>query len=343
MKALVLRQYNCLVYEDVPDPCPGEGEVLVAVKACGICGSDVHGMDGSTGRRRPPIIMGHEAAGIIAGLGAGVTGWEEGDRVTFDSTVFCRSCTYCRRGLINLCDRRRVLGVSCAEYHQQGAFAEYLAVPAHILHPLPPNTSFVQAAVTEALAIAVHAAERAPRLLGASALIVGVGMIGSLLAQVLRVMGYGKVFVVDTAKEKLESALHLGADVALNPGETDVTAEVLRRTGGSGVDVAFEAVGTDDTVKTTIGSVRKGGSVVLIGNVKPAVDFPLQAVVTRQITLYGSCASAGEYPTALDLIADGKVKVDALISATASLADGAEWFRRLYQREPGLMKVVLCP
>jgi L-iditol 2-dehydrogenase len=112
MKALVLKAYKQFGYEDVPNPEPGPDEVLVAVKACGICGSDVHGMDGSTGRRRPPIIMGHEAAGVISRTGSRVTGWTLGDRVTFDSTIYCGQCAFCRRGLINLCDRRRVLGVS---------------------------------------------------------------------------------------------------------------------------------------------------------------------------------------------------------------------------------------
>src|SRR3954469_10915906 len=114
MKALVLKEYKRFSYEEVAEPKPAPDEVLVAVKACGICGSDVHGMDGSTGRRRPPIIMGHEAAGVIAAVGTGVSGWALGDPVTFDSTIYCGDCDFCRRGQINLCDRRRVLGVSCA-------------------------------------------------------------------------------------------------------------------------------------------------------------------------------------------------------------------------------------
>src|SRR5256884_2227200 len=121
MKALVLEDYKRFNYAEVPTPEPGEGDVLVAVKACGICGSDVHGFDGSTGRRRPPIIMGHEAAGVIAEVGSGVEGWAPGDRVTLDSTIYCGQCEFCRRGQINLCDHRRVLGVSCEDYRQNGA------------------------------------------------------------------------------------------------------------------------------------------------------------------------------------------------------------------------------
>ena len=129
MKALVLKQYKEFAFEEVSTPEPGAEEVLVAVKACGICGSDVHGMDGSTGRRRPPIIMGHEAAGVISRVASGVTDWSVGDRVTFDSTIYCGHCEFCRRGEVNLCEQRRVLGVSCEDYRRHGAFAEFVSVP----------------------------------------------------------------------------------------------------------------------------------------------------------------------------------------------------------------------
>ena len=142
MKALVLTEYKKFEVQDVPSPTFGAEEVLIEVKACGICGSDVHGMDGSTGRRRPPIIMGHEAAGVIAQVGAAVSGWKVGDRVTFDSTIYCGRCWFCRRGQINLCDNRRVLGVACDDYRRHGAFAEYVTVPQRILYRLPEALSF---------------------------------------------------------------------------------------------------------------------------------------------------------------------------------------------------------
>ena len=157
MKALVLEEYNQLVFKEVPEPSIGPDDVLVQVKACGICGSDVHGMDGSTGRRIPPVIMGHEAAGIVSQTGAHVTDYQPGDRVTFDSTVYCGACSYCRLGKINLCENRRVLGVSCDEYRQNGAFADYVAVPRHILYRLPDGITFEQAAMVEACSIAFHA------------------------------------------------------------------------------------------------------------------------------------------------------------------------------------------
>ena len=162
MKALVLKEYNQLSYEEVPQPGFKPEEVLVSIKACGICGSDVHGMDGSTGRRRPPIIMGHEAAGVIAQTGANVLDWKPGDRVTFDSTIYCGRCAFCRRGQINLCTNRRVLGVSCEDYRQQGAFAEFVTVPQHILYRLPDALCFEHAALVEPFSIALHATPAHP-------------------------------------------------------------------------------------------------------------------------------------------------------------------------------------
>ena len=343
MKALVLKEYNCLECDDVPEPPIGPNDVLIRVKACGICGSDVHGMDGSTGRRVPPIIMGHEAAGVVAQVGPNVVGWQQGDCVTFDSTIYCGVCYFCRRGLINLCDNRRVLGVSCDEYRQNGAFAEYVAVPQRILYRLPRGLSVEQAAMVEALSIAFHAVERTPISLNDTAVVVGTGMIGLLIVQSLRVAGCGRIIAVDLDQDRLDLACELGADVGLKSDSDDVVAEVLRCTANRGADVAFEVVGITPTLKLAVQSLRKGGTLTLVGNLSPMAELPLQAVVTRELTLNGSCASRGEYPACLDMIARGAINVDALISAVVPLADGAVWFERLYKREPGLMKVILTP
>jgi L-iditol 2-dehydrogenase len=343
LKALTLTAYNQFEYGDVPEPTIGPGEVLIHVAACGICGSDIHGMDGSTGRRVPPVIMGHEAGGIIVQTGSDVEGWRVGDRVTFDSTIYCGKCYFCRRGEINLCDHRRVLGVSCAEYRQDGAFAEYVAVPQHVLYGLPDNLSFVRAAMAEPVSVAVHAVERTPLALDCTAAVVGAGMIGLLVVQALKARGVGRVLAVDLDSSRLEKALALGADVALRSDVVDAVAEIQRLTNGRGADSAFEVVGITPTVRVATQCVRKGGSLTLVGNFSPTSELLLQAVVTREVTLYGSCASRGEYPICLDLITRGQIDVDALISATAPLSEGDAWFKRLHQGEPGLMKVILEP
>ena len=343
MKALILKEYNHLQIVDVPEPELSPDDVLIHVKACGICGSDVHGMDGSTGRRRPPIIMGHEAAGIITRTGAGVSEWKAGEHVTFDSTIYCGSCHFCRRGLINLCDNRRVLGVSCDEYSQNGALAEYIAVPQHILYRLPEGLSFEQAALIEPLSVAFHAVERTPMSLNDTAVVFGAGIIGLLLVQTLRIKGCGKIIAVDIDQCRLDMACRLGADVGFNPENCDVVREVQKITGDRSADRAFEAVGITTTIETAVATLRKGGSLTLVGNLSPVVEIPLQKIVAYEISLYGSCASQGEYPACLDMIANGAIIVDQIISAVAPLEDGVSWFKRLYDCDPGLLKVILVP
>jgi L-iditol 2-dehydrogenase len=343
MKALLLKEYKQLEVTEMPTPEIGPEEVLVRVRACGICGSDVHGFDGGSGRRVPPLIMGHEASGEVTAVGENVTRFKAGDRVTFDSTVYCGKCWFCRRGENNLCDNRNVLGVSTGEYRRHGAFAEFVAVPQHIVYPLPDNLSFEEAALIESVSIAFHAVRRTPIQLGDTAVVVGTGMIGSLVIQSLRAVGCDRIIAVDIDDYKLERALEFGADEGLNSKKVDIAAEVAARTDGRGADVAFEVVGATAPLQTAISAVRKGGSVTLVGNLTPNVELPVQNVVTREITLYGSCSSAGEYPACIAMMARGAINVKPLISVTATLEQGPEWFDRLYNHEPGIMKVILQP
>ncbi|MCG6922728.1 MAG: galactitol-1-phosphate 5-dehydrogenase [Acidobacteria bacterium] len=342
MKAMVLTEHRKLEIQDMPMPALGPGDVRVRVRACGICGSDVHGYDGSTGRRVPPLIMGHEAAGTIESVGDSVEELSPGDHVTFDSMISCRTCRFCRAGQANLCDNRRVVGVSPGRWRQHGAFAEYVVVPQHIVFRLPDGLSFEHAAMVEPVSVAVHAVNRTPLDLSDRAVVVGCGMIGLLTIQAARAAGCGTIFAVDLDETRLERAARLGADVTIH-AKDDVPATVINATEGRGADVAFEAVGAAKPIETAIASLRKGGTLTLIGNVTPRVEVDLQAIVTRELTLGGSCASSGEYPVCLDLLARGTIVVDELISAVAPLEDGPSWFERLYSREPGLMKVLLQP
>ncbi|MEL7586019.1 MAG: galactitol-1-phosphate 5-dehydrogenase [Prolixibacteraceae bacterium] len=343
MKALVLETYNHFEYTEVDKPVPDDDEVLVLVKAVGICGSDVHGMDGSTGRRIPPLIMGHEASGVIVETGKNVAGWKTGDRVTFDSTIYRLDDWYTRRGMYNLSDNRMVLGVSCGEYRRHGAFAEFVAVPQHILYRVPEAVSFTQAALVEPFAVALHALSLAKPAVNDSVVVVGSGMIGLCVIQLLKVAGCGKIIAVDLDENRLTMAARSGATTCLNSKSPGVKDEILKLTDERGADQAFEAVGIGATVQLAVDSVRKGGTVTLLGNVSAEIGFPLQQVVTRQITVQGSCAICGEYPAVLDLIAAGKLQPDEFVSAEAPLSEGAEWFSRLYRKEKGLIKVVLKP
>lgn len=343
MKALVLEEYNKLIFKDQPDPDYKDNEVLVKVKACGICGSDVHGMDGSSGRRNPPLIMGHEAAGVIDKVGSNVKKFKLGDRVTFDSTEYKLDDWYTLKGKYNLSDDRKVLGVAPTDYKRNGAFAEYVVVPEHILYRLPNKVSFEQAAMVEPVAVATHAIELTKIGMRDTVLVVGTGMIGLFLVQVLKLSNAGKIIAVDLDDQKLELARKFGADYSINSNAPDLSDQILDLTNGRGADVAFEAVGIDATVAMAIENVRKGGSVTLVGNLSPSVSFPLQSVVTREINLQGSCGIAGEYPQVLEMMEKGLIDVDSLLSAKAPLSEGAMWFQRLYNKEPGLNKVVLQP
>lgn len=343
MKAMLLTEYKHLEVTEMPEPEIGDNDVLVEVRACGICGSDIHGYDGSSGRRIPPLIMGHEAAGVITKLGPLVEGFAIGDRVTFDSTVSCGNCKFCRSGNINLCDNRTVLGVSCGEYRRHGAFAQYVSVPQNILYRIPEGLPFEHAAMIEAVSIAVHAANRTPITLGGTAVVVGSGMIGLLVIQAIRLAGAAKVIAVDLDEGRLALAKELGADVTLNPKQVNVSDEVKKLTGGQGADASIEVVGATVTIETAIQATRKGGAITLVGNLAPKVEVPLQAIVTRELTLYGSCASNGEYPQCIDLLERGAIKVEPLITAKASLEEGPSYFDRLYNGEPGAMKVIIQP
>jgi L-iditol 2-dehydrogenase len=343
MKALLLSEYNHLEITDLPSPTPDVDELLIRVAACGICGSDVHGYDGSTGRRIPPIVMGHEAAGIVVATGSQVTEFKPGDRVTFDSTVYCGTCEYCLRGQINLCNKRQVIGVSTGEYRRYGAFAELLTVPARIAYQLPDTFLFPEAAMLEAVSVALHGVAVSGNIEGKSVLVIGAGMIGLLLLQSARAAGATRIFISDIDATRLKLAAQLEADQTIEASGDALITEVFRLTEGDGVDIVLEAVGRDETISNAIDCVRKGGTVTLVGNISPQVTLPLQKVVSRQIRLQGSCASSGEYPEAIKLIANGKIKVAPLITAVAPLSDGPSWFDRLHAREPNLMKIVLDP
>lgn len=344
MKALVLTKYKKLELQDVPKPViASPTQVLVRIKAASICGSDVHGFDGSTGRRRPPIIMGHEGSGIIEEVGSMVTHFKVGDRVTFDSTIYCGSCSYCREGLFNLCDNRRVLGVSCEEYRQDGIFAEYALIEERVLFRLPDDLDFVQAAMAEPAGVAAHAISLASPKLGEDVAVVGSGLIGLLLIKLLRTRTSGKIIAIEMDESRRKTALASGADLAFDPADPLLKEKVSQATHSQMLGLVYEAVGATDPINTAISLVRKGGTVVLVGNIRPTIELPLQSVVTRQIKVQGSCAINGEYPTVLRMMADKHLVVSDLISKVASLEEGELWFKKLYNREDNLLKVVLVP
>lgn len=343
MKALIYTKPYSFEYSDFPDPVAGDDDVLIRVKACGICGSDVHGFTGKTGRRIPPLIMGHEAAGIVEGLGKNVNGFEKGDRVCFDSTVYCNKCEACLSGRFNRCDKRQVLGVSVPAFKRHGAFAEYVAVPSWITSKIPDELSFVQAALLEPASIGTHAANRAPISNNDTVVVIGAGTIGLFILQAARLRGAAKVIAVDINEFRLDLAKKLGADKLINPLKSDLSEAVLQETEGKGANVTLEAVGYAKTFADAVTITRMGGYVVAVGNLEKKAEFDLQQLVAKEHTFTGSYASSGEFRDCIELVASGKINVEPLISNVLPLEEGPDAFDRLLKAEENLLKIVLEP
>ncbi len=350
MKALVYTKPYCFEYSDFPDPAVGDDDVLIRVRACGICGSDVHGSTGKTGRRIPPLIMGHEAAGVIEDVGENVSGFEKGDRVCFDSTVYCNKCGPCRKGLYNRCESRQVLGVSTPQFKRHGAFAEYVAVPWWIVFKIPDDMSFIQSALLEPASIGAHAANRAPILADDTVVVIGAGTIGLFILQAARLRGAAKVIVADINEFRLVLAKKLGADKVINPLKFDLKETVFKETKNKGTDVTFEAVGYAQTFRDGVSLTKTGGHLVAVGNLEKTAEFNLQELVARELTFTGSYASSGEFRDCIELVASGRINVGPLISDVLPLKDGPGAFERLLswgvhtdKAEENLLKIVLEP
>ena len=343
MKALIYTKPYTFEYSDFPDPAAGDDDVLIRIRACGICGSDVHGFTGKTGRRIPPLIMGHEAAGIVERLGKNVSDFKKGDRVCFDSTVYCNKCEACRAGLFNRCDERQVLGVSVPAFKRHGAFAEFVAVPWWIVSKIPEQLSFVNAALLEPASIGTHAANRAPISNNDTVVVIGAGTIGLFILQGAKLRGAAKVIAVDINEYRLDLAKKIGADRLINPLESDLSEAILQETEGKGANVTLEAVGYAKTFADAVSITRMGGHIVAVGNLEKKAEFDLQQLVAKEHTFIGSYASSGEFRDCIELVASGKINVEPLISDVLPLEQGPDAFDRLLKAEENLLKIVLEP
>jgi len=343
LKALIYTKPYGLEYSDFPQPAVGDDDVLIRVKACGICGSDVQGFTGKTGRRIPPLIMGHEAAGIIEDAGKNARDFKRGNRVCFDSTVYCNKCQPCREGLYNRCENRQVLGVSTPTFRRHGAFAEYVAVPWWIVSKIPDDMPFVHAALLEPASIGMHAANRAPVSAGGTVVVIGAGPIGLFILQACKLRKTRKVIVCDINEFRLDVARKLGADKVINPRKSDIKQAIFKQTKNRGADVTFEAVGYASTFQNAVSVTRTGGHLVAVGNLESKAEFDLQQFVARELTFTGSYASCGEFRDCIKLVASGKISVEPLISDVLPLADGPSAFDRLLKAEENLLKIVLEP
>jgi L-iditol 2-dehydrogenase len=324
--------------EERPDPVAGSGEVVVAVRASGICGSDVHGFVGATGRRRIGVVMGHEATGQVIEIGPDVARARVGDRVVLRSILPCGVCDRCRHGQPNICLDRRGLGM-----HLEGANAERVVVPEALLVPLPDSVGYEEGSLVEPLAVAMHAVSITPFGRRDDVVIVGAGPIGLLTLLAARRRGARTIIVTDRDAHRLDVARRRGADVAINVAEIDAVAAVMDATNGRGADAVLEAVGIGPTVAQSLAVARPGGQVTWVGNSAPEVPLPMQELVTRELTVRGAYGYVDEFVGAVEALAEGQIDASSIIERVAPLAEGEALFKELAASSLAAVKVVLTP
>lgn len=338
MRALVFIGPGRMELEERADPVPARGDVVVAVRAAGICGSDVHGYAGRTGRRAPGIVMGHEASGEVVDVGADVSELRPGDRVALRSILGCGICPECRAGSPNRCPTRHGLGI-----HIDGAYADRVCVPERLAVRLVDGTTFRDGSLIEPLAVAIHAVNRTPTESGDTAVVIGAGAIGLLIVLALHDAGVDRVVVTDRDAHRLSVARAFGAEQAIDVASVDPVAAVREATGGHGADVVFEAVGVPVSAGQSLAFVRPGGNVTWVGNSAPRVEIGMQDLVTGEITLRGAYGEAGEFMMAATAIAEGRIAVSPLIERVEPLEAGPRVFEELAAGRLDAVKVVLEP
>jgi alcohol dehydrogenase, propanol-preferring len=308
-----------LAIEEIDIPHPGPGEVLIEMKACGICATDVHiALEGTVPTAYTPMTIGHEPSGVVSELGREVKGWKKGDRVAILPQVTCGTCPQCREGRDGICTKTRVLGM-----HREGAFADYLAIAAKSLIRIPDNVSFVEAAImTDAVATPFHAVTKRGRVKpGETVAVFGCGGLGMNAIQACKLSGAAHVIAVDTSDFALERALRVGADSTVKV-ESDKTYKDVIAVNGGGVDIAFEFVGINATIDQAVRSLRRGGRAVTVGigseriNISPPFFF-----VYNDLSLIGSFGSdISDLQSLMALAARGKLDLTESISSVIPLS-----------------------
>ncbi|AOT70864.1 2,3-butanediol dehydrogenase [Geosporobacter ferrireducens] len=351
MKAAVWYGKKDVRIMDVPEPsAPGEGKVKIKVHWCGICGSDLHEyLVGPifipTTEPHPltgdvaPVILGHEFSGEIVEIGPGVTNFKVGDRVAPDACQVCHKCYACKIGKYNVCDQLAFTGLMT-----NGAFAEYVVVPEYTLYKIPDNMSYETAALLEPLAVGVHAVRQAPIALGESVVIFGAGTIGLATLQAVRAAGVSKIYVVEVAKARKDFAKQLGATEVFDPTKMDIKEKIKEVTKGVGADVVFECIGSHKVTPIAVEIARAGGKIVIVGVYEKETSLNFNNVVFKDKHIIGSLAYAGDFAIAIDLINDGRINVEPLITGKIRIDDLIEkGFDELVNRKEENIKIIVTP
>lgn len=342
MKALVYHGPGDLSLETRPVPSPAKGEVLIKVRAVSICGSDLgaYRLHEVSDRWLPPMVLGHEFSGEIAGLGEGVQGLIIGQAVTVNPILYCGKCYYCQHGMINLCPNRFSVGTSIGGVRQNGAMQEYLTVRASAVVPLANGVSFKQGALMEPLAVSLCAAKMGDLGAGERVAIIGAGPIGLMIMKFLKAAGNKQVFISDILESRLAFAKSAGADEVID-GRQDVIAGIQDLTGGVGADRMIIAAGVPGILEKSIQMVRSGGNIVLVALMHQKVQLDPMPIVSRQISLLGSYMFTNEISQVMMLMAQKQVVVDDLITSELPINKGVEAFQELCKPDCKEIKIIL--
>ena len=337
MRALVYQGPKTMTIEQWPTPTPKAGEVRVRTAYCGICGSDVHGWLGITGRRTAPMVMGHELSGIVSAVGEGVTTCQVGDRVTVLPVFYCGECDYCKEGLDNICPNREFMGaMSC-----NGAFLDEFCVRQDLICKLPENISLETGALIEPFAVAYRGVQHAGSVEGKTVMICGAGTIGLMVLKVCKMLGAKTTVIVDLSDDRLALARQHGADVTIN-GAGDIDAALKAVGIRDTIDVAIEAVGVTPTVQQTVDYVKNHGTIVWIGNSAPMVTLNMQTVVTRELNIQGSYIyNHDDYLKCIRLLSEQPQDFTGIISDIIPLEDAQAMFEELSQGAGCKIKVLV--
>jgi (R,R)-butanediol dehydrogenase / meso-butanediol dehydrogenase / diacetyl reductase len=330
MKALVYHGQRDLRFQEFTDPQAAPGEVLLRVRNSGLCHIDyfeyMHGpyYVPTTPHRRTgrsiPLVLGHEFSGEVIKLGPGVTRLRVGDRVAVQAADACRRCEYCRRGLFGQCAHAAAIG-----FARDGGYAEFAAVPEECCHVLRPNLSFRAAAMADPFAVALHAIRRAKVEPGSRVAIVGGGAIGLCTLQALRVCGAADVFVIEKSSEKRKIAEELGASAFVLAGRADPRQVISELTDGMGTDCTFECAGAAAALTTAFTITRPGGTVCLAGVIPEPMEFNWHELLRHEKTVTTTHGYFHEFPTAIAMLNDGRLKADPLISRIVALKEALSY------------------
>lgn len=351
MKAAVWHGRRDIRLEDVPVPAqPDAGWVQIRVHWCGICGSDLHEyvagpvfipvdqehpLTGLKGQ----CILGHEFCGEIVALGAGVEDFTVGERVAADACQHCGECRYCREGLYNICENLAFTGLM-----NNGAFAEFVNVPANLLYRLPDNFPTEAGALIEPLAVGMHAVKKAGSLVGQTVVVVGAGTIGLCTIMCAKAAGAARVIALEMSSARKDKALEVGATRVLDPSECDAIAEIKALTGGYGADVSFECIGHKSTAQLALDVIRKAGKAVMVGIFEEPSQFNFFDIVSTEKQVIGALAYNGEFADVIAFIADGRLEVQPLITGRIELDrildDG---FEELVNNKDRNVKIIVSP